>query len=169
MANLSEGGPLPVLEAGNYPCIVEDAEDGISKSGNQMVTLKVAIVDMAGKKIGGAFDHLVNVEAALWNVEAFLLSVAAAEDIAPEKFSEGAEFDITAAAVKGKRCTCFIQVEDKRSGDGQCNTVGAYLVPEKEAESPPAPQAPEQAEVQGDDLPFEGIGESKPGAFVAPE
>ncbi len=167
-----KGGDFPLIEEGDYDCRIEKAENSHSDAGNSTIKIRLAVLDTAGARIGAAFDTLTNVENCLWRVEACLQSICMVEGMKP--FPKGHNMPLEAAQLLGKGCRAHITIEEKYQAPGKMvNKVGTYRV-EKEVQSPLAPPVQEPPAAQGadapaDDLPFEGVGESKPEAFVAPE
>lgn len=68
--------PLPV---GNYPVVVEDSEEGVSKKGNDMITLTLSVTseEYEGRKL---FLHLVVLENTLWKIKETMLALGWSED-----------------------------------------------------------------------------------------
>ena len=88
-----------VAEAGEYAATIKSAEEKTSKNGNSMIELLWELEN--GCTI---FDYLVFTPKTATKVDSFLKSIG----IAPEK---GAELDIVAEALEGKRAYIDVEIE----------------------------------------------------------
>lgn len=103
---------------GDYKLKVVSAEEQTSKSGNDMIKLKLRIQNKDGTEGAALFDYLVFSESSLWRVQSFLKAC----DMDVE---EGKDVNIEAAELIGWECEATLSIdiyEGKKS-----NKVVAYL------------------------------------------
>lgn len=103
---------------GDYKLEVVDATEETSKGGNEMIKLKLRVINKDGGKGPSLFDYLVFAPSSFWKIDAFRASCG--EDV-----EEGAEANIEASELIGNVCEATLIVE---TYDGQkSNKVKSYL------------------------------------------
>lgn len=106
---------------GTYQLRVIEAAEDTSKSGNDMVKLKLRVIKPDGSEGPALFDYLVLSESAQWKIDQFL----AACDNHP---GEGEQVIIDVDAMIGWECEAELTVETYEGK--KSNKVGNYVVPE---------------------------------------
>lgn len=129
-----------ILPPGEYDATVVAAEERQSKSGNDMIELKLAVYDKDGTEYP-VDDYLVSSPRALWKLEKFCESAGLV-------FGAG---ELTAIQTEGCNVRVNIGVE-KRQGFRDQNKVWDYLPKNGTTTRPVAP--PIAAEYQDEDLGF---------------
>jgi hypothetical protein len=106
------------VEPGDYKLRVLEAIEDTSKSGNDMLKLKLRIVLPDGSDGPALFDYLVFTETSFWKIDHFLKSCG-------RHPGEGAAVNIDADTLIGWECEASLKVE---TYEGQkSNKVAAYL------------------------------------------
>jgi len=132
------------VEPGDYEVEVVDAIETLSKSGHEMIELKL-------KTSAGSYfyDFLVFIPSAFWKIDSF--RAATGEEVTPDE-----ETEITADDLIGRTGTTRLVVEEY-NGKSR-NKVAAWLTPK--AGKTPAPKAtkpatkPQPQATEDDDIPF---------------
>lgn len=106
------------VPAGEYKLRVIEADEDTSKSGNDMIKLKLRIVKSDGRDGPAMFDYLVFSDSSFWKIDAFLKA-------AGEHPGEGEEVSIDCTAIIGWEVQARLTV-DTYNGK-QSNKVDAYL------------------------------------------
>ena len=115
------------LEPGDYRVEVVDASELVSKSGHEMIELKLRT-----EQDSYLYDFLVFTETAFWKIDAF--RAASGEKVTPED-----QVEITADDLIGRKARARLSVEEY---NGQKrNKVAAWLVTDSDDD-------------EADDLPF---------------
>jgi hypothetical protein len=120
-ASKPQSPQFKVLPAGEYPFRVLDAIEKRSKSGNDMIELKIAVGDSAAEEVT-VFDYLVFDGKSEWKIDAFLTSCG----MHP---GEGVEADLNPNEFIGWEGRVRVKVE-KYDGKDQ-NKVAAYTFEEE--------------------------------------
>ena len=131
------------VEAGDYQVEVIDAVETISKSGHEMIELKLRT--SPGSYL---YDFLVFIPKAYWKIDAF--RAATGEVVSPDDSVE-----ITADDLIGRTGTARLTVEEYN--DRKRNKVAAWLMPkpgEKPAAKPAAKPATPTKPADDDNIPF---------------
>jgi Protein of unknown function (DUF669) len=101
----SPQGPALFVEAGTYKLRVIDATEDTSKSGNDIVKLKLRVIKEDGAKGPALFDYLVLSEAACWKIDQFLAACG-------EHPGEGIQADLDTKKMIGWECEAELSVEN---------------------------------------------------------
>lgn len=109
------------VEPGDYNLRVVEAKDDTSKGGNEMIKLKLKVVNDDGTDGPSLFDYLVFHKDSSWKVDAFLKS-------ADRHPGEGQEYDVSADSLIGLEVRATLKVE-KYEGNTN-NKVANYLFEE---------------------------------------
>ena len=128
------------VEAGEYEVEVTDAIESLSKTGHEMIELKLRT--SAGSFL---YDFLVFIPNAFWKIDSF--RAATGETVRPAD-----DVEITADDLIGRTGTARLIVEEYKGK--KRNKVAAWLIPR--AGTKPAPMAPSQkpAADEDDNIPF---------------
>jgi hypothetical protein len=133
VANVDEYAPVP---AGRYSVEIEEAEEDLTRNGDERITLRLRVLD--GEHAGAAiFDRIYFSPRALPRLKHLLDAVGV---------ETGADVDVSADLLRGKRCSVDVVVESyvKTDGsEGKTNSVpfaGTTRRP-KEARSLPRTEA----------------------------
>jgi hypothetical protein len=129
------------VEPGDYQVEVIDAIETVSKTGHEMIELKLRTA--AGSYL---YDFLVFIPNAYWKIDSF--RAATGEAVSPED-----DVEITADDVIGRTGTTRLIVEEYNGK--KRNKVAAWLTGKATSATPKAPAKPAtQATEQDDDIPF---------------
>lgn len=109
------------VPAGEYKVKVIEAKDDTSKSGNDMIKLKLRVILPDGSNGPSLFDYLVFTTSSSWKVDAFLKST----DAHP---GDGKEIDVKAEELIGLEGSAKLLVETYK--DQKQNKVETYLFEE---------------------------------------
>ena len=108
---------------GDYRLRVLEATEDTSKTGNDMIKLKLRVVLPNGDDGPSLFDYLVFTESSFWKVDHFLKSCG-------RHPGEGEEVELNVGGMAGWECTATLKVE---LYEGQKNNkVAAYLFDDNE-------------------------------------
>jgi hypothetical protein len=132
------------VEAGDYEVEVIDAIETVSKTGHEMIELKLKT--SAGSYL---YDFLVFIPNAYWKIDSF--RAATGEEVAPED-----DVEITGDDLIGRTGTARLIVEEYNGK--KRNKVAAWLTPKAER-MPAMPAAkpatqPQPKSIEDDDIPF---------------
>ena len=130
------------VEPGDYRVEVVDATETVSKSGHEMIELKLRTSE--GSYL---YDFLVFIPQAFWKIDAF--RAATGETVVPDE-----ETEITADDLIGRTGTARLAVEEYNGR--KRNKVTAWLAPRAGTPAPaahPSPQ-PSARPDEHDDIPF---------------
>lgn len=133
------------VEPGDYPVEVIDAVESLSKTGHEMIELKLKT--SAGSYL---YDFLVFIPNAYWKIDAF--RAATGEVVTPED-----DVEITADDLIGRTGTARLVIEEYKGK--QRNKVAAWLTPKPGAKPAPTAKAkpatqPQPQATEDDDIPF---------------
>ena len=134
------------VEPGDYEVEIVDAIETISKSGHEMIELKLKT--SAGSYL---YDFLVFIPSAFWKIDSF--RAATGEEVTPEQ-----DVEITADDVVGRTGTARLAVEEYNGK--KRNKVAAWLAPKAgrmPAKTTPAANPAAQSQPQStedDNIPF---------------
>ena len=134
------------VEPGDYPVEVIDANETVSKTGHEMIELKLKT--SAGSYL---YDFLVFIPNAFWKIDSF--RAATGEAVTP-----GQDVEITADDLIGRTGTVRLIVEEYKGK--KRNKVAAWLAPKAghmPAKSTPAAKPAAQPQPQSDEddnIPF---------------
>jgi hypothetical protein len=126
---------LDFVEPGDYLVEVIDASETISRSGRDMIELKLRT--SAGSIV---YDHLVFTPNAFWKIDSF--RVATGETIMPNQ-----EVDVSADDLIGHTARVRLAVEEYNGR--KRNKVAAWLAPVSGAASAPAPNTQQKGGSHG--------------------
>jgi hypothetical protein len=147
MISYTANAPKPivprVLKPGDYPFRILDASEERSKSGNDMIKLKMMVGHDRESEIG-VFDYLVFGGSCDWKIDSFLKCVG----LHP---GEGQNLDISGTDMIGLEGTVKLKIEEYLGKDS--NKVSAYLYDEDKPKTAPVKVSP-QAEADPDHMPF---------------
>ncbi len=110
-----------LVSAGTYTVRVIEATEDTSKSGNDMVKLKLRIVLNSGHDGPALFDYLVLSEGASWKIDQFLGAMG-------KHPGEGKEISLNADEMVGWEGEADLSVEEYNGK--KSNKVAAYIVPQ---------------------------------------
>jgi len=127
------GGAL-FVDPGEYEFIVHEAEEQLSKAGNEMIKLTLRIQPQNTT----VFDYLVFSEKNAWKIDSFLASLGG-------EIAEGKEIDVQPAMLKGRSGRAQFTTEEYEGR--KSNKVGAYLQAGDAAEPEPLTPQPEEATI----------------------
>jgi hypothetical protein len=132
------------VEPGDYEVEIVDAIETISKSGHEMIELKLKT--SAGSYL---YDFIVFIPSAYWKIDSF--RAATGEDVTPEQ-----DVEITADHVVGRTGSARLVVEEYNGK--KRNKVAAWLA-SKAGRMPAMPTAkpatqPQPQSTEDDDIPF---------------
>jgi len=137
-----------LLEGGEYPFEVADAEEGQSKSGNDMIKLRLKVLGPDERQYG-VFDYLVGTEGSAYKVRHFAESVG----LLPQ-YEAG---ELEAISLIGRTGYCQVGIDDKNKAYPAKNVIRDYLAKVSAASGSGVPsnkpkgQAPAMVD---DDIPF---------------
>ena len=147
MISYTANAPKPpvarVLKPGDYPFRILDASEERSKSGNEMIKLKMMVGHDRESEIG-VFDYLVFGGSSDWKIDSFLKCVG----LHP---GEGQNLDIDGTDMIGLEGTVKLKIEEYLGKES--NKVSAYLYDENKPKSAPAKVKPPE-EADSDHIPF---------------
>jgi len=132
------------VEPGDYQVEIVDAIETISKSGHEMIELKL-------KTSAGSFlyDFLVFIPSAFWKIDSF--RAATGEEVTPEQ-----DVEITADHVVGRTGTARLAVEEYNGK--KRNKVAAWMTPKAGSMPakpiPTAKPAPQPQSDEDNNIPF---------------
>jgi len=129
------------VEPGDYQVEVIDAIETVSKTGHEMIELKL-------KTLVGSYlyDFLVFIPNAFWKIDSF--RAATGEEVSPEE-----DVEIIADDLIGRSGTARLTVEEYNGK--KRNKVAAWLTRKATSATPKAPAKPAtQATEQDDEIPF---------------
>ena len=144
--DIAEGGLLPL---GNYDFEVQEAEEKVSKTGNDMIELKMRVYDNEGQG-RTIFDYLVSTDGGAYKIRHFAYAVGLGES-----YERG---ELQASNLHG--CTGKAKVFIKKDKSGQYpdrNAIADYLPPANGSTAPnntAVPRPPYKAAELDDDIPF---------------
>lgn len=131
-----------LMEKGRYAFEVADAEDKTSSNGNDMIALKLHVLDGAGNaRI--VFDYLVE-------AMAFKLRHAAYACGLGDEYESGT---LSAASFRGCAGECDISIQKAKGAYGPKNAVADYVLKEATVQAASKAQAPIAADLD-DEIPF---------------
>ena len=130
------------VEPGDYQVEIVDAIETISKSGHEMIELKLKT--SAGSYL---YDFLVFIPSAYWKIDAF--RAATGEEVTPEQ-----DVEITADHVVGRTGSARLVVEEYNGK--KRNKVAAWLAAKagRMPAMPTAKPATQPKSIEDDDIPF---------------
>ena len=105
------------VEPGTYKLRVIEAEEDTSKSGNDMVKLKLRVIKDDGREGPALFDYLVLSETTGWKIDQFLSACG-------EHPGEGEDVDLDVDKMIGWECEAELTVETYQGK--KSNKVQAY-------------------------------------------
>jgi hypothetical protein len=147
MISYTANAPKPivprVLKPGDYPFRILDASEERSKSGNDMIKLKMMVGHDRESEIG-VFDYLVFGGSCDWKIDSFLKCVG----LHP---GEGQNLDISGTDMIGREGIVKLKIEEYLGKES--NKVSAYLYDEDNPKTAPVKVSP-QAEADPDHMPF---------------
>lgn len=121
MATYKTGTPQSAqfhVPAGDYPLRVIEATEDTSKGGNDMIKLKLRVLNRDGTEGPALFDYLVFSDNSFWKIDQFLKSCG-------EHPGEGVDFDLDPQRLVGWECEATLTVEEYKGQKN--NKVAAYL------------------------------------------
>ena len=133
-----------LLEKGDYGFTVLEAEDKVSKNGNEMIEMKLEIfTDNGGSRV--LFDWLM--EKVPYKLKHFCDAVGLSD-----KYNAGT---LKAIDCEGKSGTCAIIIKEDPSGQYQPkNSVRDYLVRSREETPAVSKSTSNRNDLEDDDIPF---------------
>jgi hypothetical protein len=142
------GGGSEPFRAGDYDFIIDAAEEGESKAGNEMLKLVLHVFNRDGDK-RTVFDYILSTENFQWKMRHMMESIGMVK-----RYDQGI---IEPHEIKGKPGRCRIKVEPATDWPAK-NSIVDYLVPQQaEAATPRARQpaaSPTGADNLDDEIPF---------------
>ena len=132
-----------LLKPGVYDFCVQSADDGVSKAGNEMIVVDLAIEDADGD-VSVVRDYLVGSDGMAYKVRHFAESTGLVA-----LYDKG---DMPASAVKGAVGRCKIAIEPAKGEYRAKNKVVDYVAPQT-AEAKAAIKK-QTAELDDDSIPF---------------
>lgn len=116
--------PILIVPKGEYTLKVVDAEEVDSKAGNEMIKLKLGVMNEDGTISPFIFDNLVFTEKAFWKIDQFLNGAGQHPGV-------GEDIDLTAGDCVGMIVRAEVDVDlYKKSKDDpgrQQNRITAYI------------------------------------------
>lgn len=122
-----------LLIGGDYPFEVVNAEEQTSKAGNDMVKLRLNVIN-AEDRGHTIFDYLVGTEGAAYKLRHFAESVGL--------LAEYERGEMTADQMVGRSGTCQVGIQKDKSGQyPDKNVIRDYVVPKKNGNGADKPKS----------------------------
>jgi len=121
----TEMGPVDYLPAGTYEARVAWAEEKISKSGNDMLEVKLRVFGDGGQTCTVREFLLANNNAFKWKVDSFAVAIGLCE--------RGGKYELDASKIIGLPLAVKLSVEENDQY-GKQNRVQRFLPPAKPAD-----------------------------------
>jgi len=134
-----------LLAEGEYEFEITDAEEAVSRAGNEMIKISCKVDAKIPRFIN---DYLVGSEKAFWKVKSLCCSVGI-ENMQPGMVLEPSD-------LVGKRGVCVIAIEqDEYDGNNfERNTINDYLVKDKPPVEKKQSRKRKPVDMPEDDIPF---------------
>ena len=136
-----------LLDKGEYDFVVMSAEETQSKAGNDMIALKISVMDEE-ERGHTVFDYLVSTDAMSYKLRHFAASIGLLADY------EGG--NLPAEKMEGRAGRCTIVVTPARDGYAAKNSVQDYIAADGPIDSRlPAAEKKSNAKELDDEIPFD--------------
>lgn len=129
----NESGGFEPWKAGNYDFTVQEASEGISSGGNEMIKLTLHVFNRDGNK-RTVFDYLLATDSSQWKVRHFCDAVGLTKQY------EAGELDVNDIVQRSGELS--LRIKPAANGYPAGNQVGDYIAGDPKEEKAPVRPAP---------------------------